>query len=90
MKFRFKNREYRNDKTIGKSLCYIVLPILVAVITSWLLNLFLSGKIIEIPNETADDGFIRVLGVATIIVSMINVALLALIVLKKIDDKYSG
>lgn len=73
-----------------KSLSYLLLPLLVTVVTSWLLNLFLSGQIIEIPTEIADDGFIRVLGAATIIVTMINVALLALIVLKKIDDKYSG
>ena len=73
-----------------KSLSYILLPLLVVVVTSWLLHLFLSGQIIEIPTEISDDSFIRVLGVATIIVSMINVALLALIVLKKIDDKFSS
>lgn len=90
MKTKFNNRGSDQNRTIIKYLSFFILPLVVALVTSLLLFLFLSGQIIEIPNETADDGFIRVLGVTIILITMINVALFALIILKKIDEKFCG
>lgn len=83
-----------NIHTYIKILTYMRVKLLVSyllgiiiIVTLVLISMFLNGQIINIPNVTPEGGIITVLGVAIIIITMINVGFFATIILYKIEDK---
>jgi hypothetical protein len=68
-------------KLTGKNV--IVISIVVSVTTGLFINLFLAGKIIDIPHGTHKGGVISAIGVAVILCIMFIVALLTFWILKR-------
>jgi len=65
----------------------------VSVVTSIILNIFSSGKIIDIPKGTPEGGIIAVVGSFLIVVSVVFISVIGLLVfsrIKKLKKNHSA
>jgi hydrogenase-4 membrane subunit HyfE len=69
-----KNESNKAEKNISSKI--LINGISIAVLTSVLISIFLSGKIIYIPKGTHEGGVISAIGVGIIIVFMIIVGII--------------
>ncbi|QZE12797.1 hypothetical protein K4L44_09370 [Halosquirtibacter laminarini] len=69
-----------NDK---KNKIVFLTGIITAITTFTLLNIFLDGKIIEIPKDTLEGRIITIVGYGTIMFTTSLLAFVTLVILKK-------
>lgn len=62
----------------------IVVAIVIAITTSFLTNIFLSGKIMYIPKGTHEGGIISAIGVGVILITIFTLIYIGFKILKRI------
>ena len=71
-----KNRNKLNNTEKSAKTTVFIFGMAIAIVTSILVSLFLSGKIIEIPKGTHEGGVISAIGVSAILVFMVIISLI--------------
>jgi len=84
-----KNRNKLNNTEKSAKTTVFIFGMAIAIVTSILVSLFLSGNIIDIPKGTHEGGVISAIGVSAILVFMVIISLIVnkVIVSKRKIDK---